>query len=159
MPPTSKELEAHIAFGLCVRPCLCPFVTLFDACHILHAMHARLSKSHMSRLVTKPTKCAPSEDSDQPGHPPSLIRVFAVRMMKAWTLNYPLSTQRRLWSDWADAQVDLSLCWAHSHIVGFVTRRLIYRFLTEQQLTRIVFFSELCPFLELCSFNNQTAVL
>ena len=24
--------------------------------------------------------CAPSEDSDQPGHPPSLIRVFAVRM-------------------------------------------------------------------------------
>ena len=23
--------------------------------------------------------CAPSEDSDQPGHPPSLIRVFAVR--------------------------------------------------------------------------------
>ena len=25
--------------------------------------------------------CAPSEDSDQPGHPPSLIRVFAVRWM------------------------------------------------------------------------------
>ena len=24
---------------------------------------------------------APSEDSDQPGHPPSLIRVFAVRLM------------------------------------------------------------------------------
>ena len=24
---------------------------------------------------------APSEDSDQPGHPPSLIRVFAVRFM------------------------------------------------------------------------------
>ena len=26
-------------------------------------------------------ECAPSEDSDQPGHPPSLIRVFAVRSM------------------------------------------------------------------------------
>ena len=25
--------------------------------------------------------CAPSEDSDQPGHPPSLIRVFAVHSM------------------------------------------------------------------------------
>ena len=25
--------------------------------------------------------CAPSENSDQPGHPPSLIRVFAVRSM------------------------------------------------------------------------------
>ena len=38
--------------------------------------------------------CAPSEDSDQPGHPPSLIRL-------------------------AGAQADLSLRWAHSHIVGF----------------------------------------
>ena len=26
----------------------------------------------------------PSEDSDQPGHPPSLIRVFAVRPVVAW---------------------------------------------------------------------------
>ena len=25
--------------------------------------------------------CVPSEDSDQPGHPPSLIRVFTVRLM------------------------------------------------------------------------------
>ena len=31
--------------------------------------------------------CAPSEDSDQPGHSPSLIRVFAVRMKKAWVLS------------------------------------------------------------------------
>ena len=29
--------------------------------------------SEMSRLMTKPTICAPSEDSDQPGHLPSLI--------------------------------------------------------------------------------------
>ena len=40
--------------------------------------------------------CAPSEDSDQPGHPPSLTRVFAIRMKKAWVLSYPLSAQRRL---------------------------------------------------------------
>ena len=70
--------------------------------------------------------CAPSQDSDQPGHPPSLIRVFAVRMKKPWVLSYLLSAQRRLWSDWADAQADLSLRWAHSHIVGFVMRRLKY---------------------------------
>ena len=62
---------------------------------------------------TNKLACAPSEDSDQPGHPPSLIRVFIVRMKKAWVLSYPLSAQRRHWSDWADAQVDLSLCWAH----------------------------------------------
>ena len=73
--------------------------------------------------------CVPSEDSDQPGHPPSLIRVFAVRMKKPWVLSYPLSAQRRLWSDWADAQADLSLRWVHSHFVGFFMSRLIYIYL------------------------------
>ena len=63
--------------------------------------------------------CAPSEDSDQPGHSPSLIRVFAVRMKKPWVLSYPLSAQHRLWSDWADAQPDLSLLRARTHFVGF----------------------------------------
>ena len=47
-------------------------------------------------------------------HPPSLIRVFAVRLKKVWSLSYPLSAQRRLWWDWADVQADLSLRWAHS---------------------------------------------
>ena len=40
--------------------------------------------------------CAPNKDSDQPGHPPSLIRVFSVRLKKPWFLSYPLSAQRRL---------------------------------------------------------------
>ena len=71
---------------------------------------------------------APSKDSDQPGHLPSLIRVFSVRMQKALVLSYPLSTKRRLWSDWADAQADLSLRWAHSHFVVFLMRRLIFVF-------------------------------
>ena len=73
---------------------------------------------------TNKMACAPNEDSDQPEHPPSLIRVFAVCMKKAWVLSYPLSAQRRHWTDWADTQTDLSLCWAHSHFVGFVMRRL-----------------------------------
>ena len=84
-------------------------------------------EKYVSRLMTKQTKiaCAPSEESDQPGHPSSPIRVFAVRMKKAWVLSYQLSAQRRLWSDSADAQADLSLRWAHSQFVGFVMRRLI----------------------------------
>ena len=80
--------------------------------------------------------CSPSEDSDQPRHRPSLITVFAVRMKKPWVLSFTSSAQRRLWSDWAQAdcalskdsdwaQADLSLCWAHSHFVGFVIRWLI----------------------------------
>ena len=46
--------------------------------------------------------CAPSDNSDQPGHPPSLISVFAVRMKKAWSL----ATHRAHsedWSDWASS--------------------------------------------------------
>ena len=37
-----------------------------------------------------------------------------------------MSAQRRHWSDWADAQANLSFRWAHSHFVDFVTRRLNY---------------------------------
>ena len=33
------------------------------------------------RDKTNKVTCAASKDSDQPGHPPSLIRVFAVRPM------------------------------------------------------------------------------
>ena len=47
-------------------------------------------------------------------------------MKKAWVLSYPLIGQRRLWSDWADAQADLSLRWAHNHFVGFVMSWLTY---------------------------------
>ena len=73
--------------------------------------------------------CASSEDSDQPGHPPILIRVFALHSMGSQGPKVSSCGQRRLWSDWADAQADLSLRWAHSHFVGFVMRRLIFWFL------------------------------
>ena len=34
--------------------------------------------------------CAPIENSGQPGHSPSLIRVVGVPMKKAWVLSYPV---------------------------------------------------------------------
>ena len=40
--------------------------------------------------------CVPSEDSDQPGHPPSLIRVFAVCSVSSWGPNLSSSRQQRL---------------------------------------------------------------
>ena len=67
------------------------------------------------RDKTNKVAYAPSEGSDQPGRPPRLIRVFAVCVKKAWVLSYPLSAQRRLWSDWADVQADPSLRWAPSY--------------------------------------------
>ena len=45
---------------------------------------------------TNKMACAPSQDTDQPGHPTSLISVFTVRMKKAWVLSYSLSAQLRL---------------------------------------------------------------
>ena len=70
--------------------------------------------------------CALSEDSDQAGHPPSLIRVFAVRMKKA----------RSLASHWTHSEdSDQSgrmprLIWVFDertcHFVRFVMRRLNY---------------------------------
>ena len=40
---------------------------------------------------TNKVACAPIKDSDQPGHPTSLIRVFTVHIEKHWVLSYPLS--------------------------------------------------------------------
>ena len=70
------------------------------------------------------SECAPSEDSDQPGHQPSLIRVFAVHLMCSYGPKLSSCGQRILWSDWVDAHADLSLRWAHTHCVGFVMSRL-----------------------------------
>ena len=44
---------------------------------------------------TNKMTCVSSKDSEL-GHPPSLIRVFTVRMKKPLGLGYPLSAQRRL---------------------------------------------------------------
>ena len=53
---------------------------------------------HLRRIMTKPIKwrVRPAKTQIRPGHLPSLIRVFAVRLKKARTLSYPLSTQGRL---------------------------------------------------------------
>ena len=62
---------------------------------------------------------APSEDSDQPGHLPSLIWVFAVRFIGSEGPTLSSCGQRRPWLDWTDAQADLSLRWAHMPLCWF----------------------------------------
>ena len=92
-------------------------------CGLISLTYVQADLSHYTKQ-----KCLPSEDSDQAGHPPSLIRVFAVRLMGSSGPKLSLCGQRRLWSDWADAQADLSLLWVHSHFVGFVMTWLIQVF-------------------------------
>ena len=68
---------------------------------------------------TNKTTCAPSEDSDQSGHPPSLIRVFAVCSMSSQGPIVSSCGQRRLWPVWVDAKADPSLRWAHGSFCWF----------------------------------------
>ena len=92
-----------------------------------HCLLVKCSVEVSTKLkLTNKQIWAATWQNQQNDFPPSLIRVFAVRMKKAWVLSYPLSAQWRLWSDWVDAQADLSLPWAHTHFIGFVTRRLIF---------------------------------
>ena len=120
-PPKVTKILCHIEIYIKLSASLevtCAMVStsLQSVVYFCHENHRHRCKSKPSEPChdkTNKMACAPSEDSDQPGHPPSLIRVFAVRMKKAWVLSYPLSAQWRLWSDWADAQADLSLRWAH----------------------------------------------
>ena len=74
----------------------------------------------MSRRMTKPTKwfVLPAMSQISLGFRP-VWSVFAVRLKKHWVFSYPLSAQRRLWSDLADAKTDLSLCWAHRSFCWF----------------------------------------
>ena len=55
----------------------------------------------------------PSGHSDQPGHLPSLIRVFAVRIRRNSGSLATHWVDSKDWSHWADAQADLRLRWAH----------------------------------------------
>ena len=53
--------------------------------------------------------------------------VWSESSLTTWRKLGSLAThwvQSKDWSDWADAQADLSLHWAHSYFVGFVMRWL-----------------------------------
>ena len=60
------------------------------------AAYIDLRKKHFEPPHDKPNKMTfvPSEDSDQPGHPPSLIRVFAVRSVGSLGPNFASGGQR-----------------------------------------------------------------
>ena len=93
-------------------------LVVFNFCMVLwcHRALSRIVWFEPRHDKTSKMTCAPSEDSDQPAHPPSLIRIFAVRF---------LYTD----SEDADQTGRISLIWVFagrtSHFVGFVMLRLI----------------------------------
>ena len=66
-------------------------------------------------------RCGTSEDSDQPAHPRSLIRVFADRMrilQPSWS---PKTDKREPLPFWVDVQANLNLCWSHRLYCRFLS--------------------------------------
>ena len=59
-----------VSISVIVAVALC-LVIVFSHLFLFEPAHDKIFKM----------KCAPSENSDQPEHPPSLIRVFAVRSL------------------------------------------------------------------------------
>ena len=86
--------------------------------HRLTSLRGKLAGFWEHYKANKMT-CAPSKDSDQPGHPPGLIRVFTMGFMGSWGPIPSSGLQKSLWSDWADAQADLSHRWAHRSFCWF----------------------------------------
>ena len=85
----------------------------------------KIMTNDLSRLMTKWTKWVrPAKTQISLSICPVWL-VFAVRSMGSLGSKVSSCRQRRLWSDWADAQADLSLHWALNH-VGLVTRRLSF---------------------------------
>ena len=90
------------------------FLTLWCICSF-----QSIRRDESQREETYLLTCAPTEDLNQPTHPHSLIRVFAVRMRKLYILGYPKCAQWRFWSDCANVQSDQNLRWAHMFIGTF----------------------------------------
>ena len=69
--------------------------------------------------MAKPTKWRESgEDSAHPGHPPSLIRVFARAQLVGKDPRF-LQVDSEDWSDLADAPADLNLRCVHMSVCWF----------------------------------------
>ena len=71
--------------------------------------------------MTEPTKYVPSEDSDKPGNPPSLIRVFGVRLKKVCVLSF-----HKVQSKHSDQLHRCPGCSCIDHCVGFIVLWLIF---------------------------------
>ena len=81
--------------------------------HSLSSVRWPLDMSQRYSKTKVTIRRATSEDSDQPAHPRSLIRIFADRMC---LLQPPGFIKRDKWEYlpyWVDVQADLSLCWLH----------------------------------------------
>ena len=110
------------------------------------------SRNERPHDKTNKMACQPSEDSDQPGHQSSLIRGFACA---PWVTKDSCfhHVDIKDWSDWADAQNDLRLCWEHTPFCWFchASAQIIYK---SYSIITMLVYSWLCR-----AVNNISVML
>ena len=106
----------------------------------------------------------------RPGHPPSLIRVFAVHVKKAchWVLGYPLSAQRRLirlrgspgWSEsLLGAQVILLVLSCNGSYISDVRKKLVFGVCDQLRLKPACSATETSLFLDISAIASRGTCL
>ena len=112
MSPTLKQLVGHIAFGMCVRACLCHSFCASCNFGTVHARswnfiyEPRHDKTCLREFPTRP-------DTNRPAQPQKIARVLKIWLKNLEILYYLSSEEQRRWSDCADAQSELRLCCLH----------------------------------------------
>ena len=118
-----------------------PHLSWLEVWHLILYTPTWSVRINLRRLMTKPALWSSSEDTDQPGHPPSLIPnliwVFAVRSKGSWGPNLSLCGQRRLirlgtcpgWSEFSlTAKVILLvLSWGGSFVLFYFNANLVFQ--------------------------------
>ena len=100
-------------------------------------------------IIQKCEQCEPPHDKTnkmtvRPGKTQISLGIHPVwsesSLCAQWIAKDPsfLHADSEDWSDWADAQADLSLRWGHSHFVGFVMSRLMWVYQSVMLLKRFV---------------------
>ena len=118
-------LQLHVNImsrSMSLSPCpvplesCCPWLWPFLYIFIFEPAH---DKTYNKTGVT-------SKDSDLSVHPLSMASVLVYPSFDSLDAVEGTCDRRKLWSDCADAQADLSLRWSHKRFIGFVVRLLIY---------------------------------
>ena len=103
----------------CLTTCQMPTIA-FPRCWFLFLAVVYFSRNEPPRDKTNKVSVRPAKTHISLGIRP----VLSDSSLSAWRLA-TIWGHSEDWSDWVDAQADLSLCWVHTHFVGFVMSRLI----------------------------------
>ena len=97
----------------------------FLAC-ILYVKESNQIKCEPAHDKTTKIACAPREDSDQPGHPPSLISLRCALSGVAKDPNFLHTDSEYLDQTGRMPRLTWDFAWRTCHFVGFVVRWLMY---------------------------------